>query len=135
MDPYRIMIVDHGGDIGESLRDYLSMFGYDVRVCTDGATAVASICLEHDRSPFHLVLLDLHMLGMNGMDVLRELQHRHQAIPIIIMSATATMEMFWAGIRAGAVDFLKKPIDYNELHRKCQVALLTDVPGSLRMMM
>jgi DNA-binding response OmpR family regulator len=115
------MIVDDNRDICDGLKDRLDMWGYDVVICHDGASALAMIHLESIRSPFHLVLLDLNMPGMEGMAVLRRLRHQDNGIPVIIMSATARHEAFWDGIQAGAVDFIRKPIDYEELGRKCRL--------------
>ncbi|MBD0316499.1 MAG: response regulator [Nitrospiraceae bacterium] len=121
--PYRIMIVDDDRDICEALADRLQAWGYDVITCHDGASAVAMMTLESMRSPVHLVLLDLHLPGMDGMAVLRQLGGPDNTVPVIIMSATARAEAFWDAIGAGAVDWLPKPLDYEELCRKCHLAL------------
>ena len=120
---YRIMIVDDDQDICDALADRLQASGYDVITCHDGASAVAMMTLESMRSPVHLVLLDLQLPGMDGMAVLRRLGGLDNAIPVIIMSATARAEAFWDAIGAGAVDCLQKPIDFQELCRKCHLAL------------
>jgi DNA-binding response OmpR family regulator len=119
----RIMIVDDDRDICEALRDRLHASGYDVITCHDGPCALAVMTLESIRSPVHLVLLDLHLPGMDGMTVLRRLSGPDNAIPVIMMSATARPEAFWDAIGAGAVDYLQKPIDHEELCRKCHLAL------------
>ncbi len=120
---YRIMIVDDDRDICEALRDRLHASGYDVITCHDGPSALAMMTLESIRSPIHLVLLDLHLPGMDGMTVLRRLGGPDHAIPVIIMSATARPEAFWDAIGAGAVDCLQKPFDHEELCRKCHLVL------------
>lgn len=119
----RIMIVDDDRDICEALKDRLRASGYDVVTCHDGPSALAMMTLESTRSPIHLVLLDLQLPGMDGMTVLRRLGGPDNAIPVIIMSATARPEDFLAAIEAGAVACLQKPIDHEDLYRKCHLAL------------
>jgi DNA-binding NtrC family response regulator len=117
---WRIMIIDDDRCICDALRDRLDALGYEAISFTDGCSALATIALESSRSPFDLVLLDLHMPGMDGMAVLGELHHQHRKTPVIIMSATSEREAFADAIRAGARDFLKKPIDSELLHQKCR---------------
>lgn len=124
------MIIDDDRCIGEALRDRLDSIGYDTILMADGCSALATIALETNRSPIHLVLLDLNMPGMDGMAVLREMHYRHGHIPVIMMSATADREAFKAAIRAGAIDFLSKPIDYKLLEQKCRKMLEREGPIS-----
>ncbi len=121
--PHRILIVDDDRDTCEALKDRLETFGYEIVTCTDGASALAIIRLESARSPFHLVLLDLNMPGVDGMAVLHKLRCPDTSIPVIIMSATARREALLDAVRAGANDSLEKPILYEELRKKCQRAI------------
>jgi len=124
------MIVDDDRCIGEGLRDRLDSIGYDTILMADGCSALATIALESDRSPIHLVLLDLNMPGMDGMSVLREMRRKCGQIPVVLMSATADHhEAFKAAIRAGARDFLRKPIDYKLLEETCRKQIGQGVNG------
>lgn len=114
------MIVEDDRCIGESIRDRFESMGYDALLMTDGYSALATLALEHQRSPVELVLLDLRLPGMDGMLVLRELRKTYPEIPIIMMSATAEPEDAVQAINAGARDFLPKPIDPRLLEEKCR---------------
>jgi len=117
------MIVEDDRCIGESVRDRLESIGYDAILMTDGYSALATMTLEHQRSPVDLVLLDLRLPGMDGMVVLRELRKIYPEVPIIMMSATAEPEDAVQAINAGARDFLSKPIDPRMLEEKCRKML------------
>lgn len=117
------MIIDDDGDIGESLRCWFEVIGYEVTVFTDGCSALASIALESERSPLDLVLLDLNMPGMDGMAVLRELRARHREIPVIMMSGTSDPQAVRDAVRAGARDYVQKPMDLRFLRERCERVL------------
>jgi len=117
------MIVEDDRCIGEGVRDRLESMGYETVLRTDGYSALATMALEHHRSPVHLVLLDLRLPGMGGMSVLGELRKIYPEIPVIIMSATAERKDSLEAIQAGARDFLPKPIDPRMLEEKCRKIL------------
>jgi len=117
------MIVEDDRCIGESIQDRLESLGYDTILMTDGYSTLATMALEHHRSPVHLVLLDLRLPGMDGMLVLRELRKIYPEIPVIMMSATAEPEDSLEAIKSGARDFLPKPIDPRMLEEKCRKML------------
>ncbi len=117
------MIVEDDRCIGEGVRDRLESLGYDTVLVADGYSALATMALEHHRSPVHLVLLDLRLPGMDGMSVLGELRKIYPEIPVIMMSATAEREDFLEAIKAGAQDFLPKPIDPRILEEQCRKML------------
>jgi len=119
----RIMIVEDDRCIGESMQDRLQSLGYDTVLMTDGYSALATMALEHHRSPVQLVLLDLRLPGMDGMLVLGELRKIYPEIPVIMMSATAERADSLEAIKAGAQDFLAKPIDPRMLEEKCRKML------------
>ena len=114
----RIMIIDDDRDICDALAHRLEVMGYEPIAYTDGCSALSAITLEHERSPTHLVLLDLHMPGMDGMAVLREMKMKHPQIPVIIMSGTSLRDGFEKAIEAGACDWIGKPIDFPALRSK-----------------
>ncbi len=121
--PRRIMIIDDNLAICESLTVWLETLGYDAISFTDGCSALATIALEAGRSPLDLVLLDMNMPGMDGMAVLQELRRRHRDIPVIMMSGGSGREAFVEAVRAGARDYVTKPMDLMVLQRKCRQVL------------
>lgn len=77
----------------------------------DGTTALGLL----DAEPIDLVLLDILMPGMDGLEVLRQIKDRHPALPVIMVTATSTIDHVIAALREGADDFVRKPVDLDEL--------------------
>ena len=119
----RVLIIDDDRFIAEALKERLEAMGYEATAVTDGASGLTLLAREADGSPVELVLLDLNMPGMDGMAVLRELRAQHAAIPVIMMSATPARGAKMDALRAGARDYLEKPIDAPALMDKCRAAL------------
>ena len=104
----KILVVDDSEPILDLLVDILSD-KYDVRVATSGEAALLMLA----RSPVDLVLLDVVMSGMDGLEVCRRL-HRGplgETIPVIFLTALSDEATECAGLKAGAVDFIAKPIN------------------------
>ena len=119
-----ILIVDDDVDAVTALQDRLVMVGYDTLIATDGIAALQ--ILEHVRPD--LMLLDLDMPYMNGLEVLRCLSCRHEreshtAIPVVIITAYVTAEQAAAAIRAGIVGFVAKPFAWKQLFTVLQEAM------------
>ncbi len=117
--PKKILVVDDDEDTRMALRDRLVSMGYDVVTENNGHSALSRIALEARRVPVQGILLDLQMPMFDGMAVLRELQERHREIPIIIMSATADMELLKRSLKLGARGYLTKPLDNRRLRELC----------------
>ncbi len=79
-----------------------------------------------------LVLLDIWLPGMDGMQLLKRLHDRFPALPIIMMSGHAGIEAAVAAIKAGAYDFLEKPLHLEVLLDKVESALKHRLPGVAR---
>lgn len=77
----------------------------------DGATALELL----DTEQIDLVLLDILMPGMDGLETLRRIKDRHPSLPVIMVTATSTIEHVIAALREGADDFVRKPVDLDEL--------------------
>lgn len=112
----RILVVDDDAKSRKLVVDLLSMHEYEVLQAADGEEALALL----KRERIHLILMDHHMPGMSGIDVVRRLKHqlRTRFIPVIMLTA-ATMEEDVALARdAGCEDFIGKPIDIGLLLKK-----------------
>jgi two-component system cell cycle sensor histidine kinase/response regulator CckA len=109
----RILVVDDSEESLKLLSGMLTAEGYDVRPADSGELALAAVTL----SPPEVVLLDMRMPGMSGLDVCRELKSRAESrdIPVIFLSASFDFEDRIEGLEAGAVDFLNKPFRREEL--------------------
>ena len=108
--PGRILIVDDERNIRTALRFVLEDEDYEVLDVGDAESALELLA----REPIQLVLLDLKMKGMGGMDLLRQLQERsadHAAPLVIVISGQATTSEAMETVKLGAFDFLEKPLD------------------------
>ena len=97
--------------IAEGLQTALRQDGYTVDWVQDGVLATEAL----QANAFDLVLLDLGLPRRNGIEVLRELRSRHNATPVIILTARDEVADRIAGLDAGADDYVVKPFDLDEL--------------------
>ena len=108
-----ILIVDDDIRIRNSLSGALS--GDDVTVSAVSSAEEALRVLAESR--VHVVLTDLKMPGMSGIDLLRVVRERHQDVDVIVMTAHEDLPTVAQAMGAGAVDFLVKPLDLHPLRR------------------
>lgn len=106
-----IHVVDDEPIIHEVLRDVLTSEGYEVEISSNGEEALD----KHSSRDFNLVLLDLFMPGMDGIAVLRRLTKIATHIPVIIITAYASVESAISAIKIGAFDYIQKPFKHDEL--------------------
>lgn len=114
----RILIVDDEAQLRRALARSLRGHDYDVREAEDGASALSAF----ESFKPDVVLLDLMLPDMNGVDVCRELRRKHQT-PIIILSVLGAEEQKVAALDEGADDYLTKPFGMEELLARIRVAL------------
>ncbi len=109
----KILIVDDEPSIRSLVRDVLELEGHEIIEAPDGPSALALV----DSDDPALMVLDIMMPGMSGLDVLRTLRREHSGtdLPIILLTAAADDDTTWAGWTAGASVFLPKPFDPNHL--------------------
>jgi two-component system, cell cycle response regulator len=112
-DHSRILIVDDNPDSLEILRVRLESWGYRAETASDGEDALAKI----EAAPPDLILLDIMMPRIDGMEVARRVKNNASLpfIPIIMETALATTESKVEGLESGADDYITKPIDFAEL--------------------
>lgn len=112
MDPPLILIADDNRDIREFLEQaVLIPAGYRVRAVGDGLSAVA---LTRELLP-DLVITDLQMPGMQGLDVIRRIRQDRNGPPVILMTSEGSEQVAIEALRAGAVDYLAKPFEAEQL--------------------
>ena len=104
--PTRVLVVDDDQQILQLLRRMLERAGYVVETASDGDLALA--CLEG--ALYDAVLLDVHMPGRGGVEVLEGLRRSGHKIPVLMMSGQADVETAVTAVRNGAVDFIEKPL-------------------------
>jgi DNA-binding response OmpR family regulator len=105
--PRRILVVDDEANIRRMIRLTLEADGHDVEDAADGAKALE---LFGDGSRFDAVLLDQKMPGMDGIETLRQMRRRSPDATIVMVTAFGTIDLAVDAMKAGARDFLKKPV-------------------------
>ena len=121
-----ILVVDDEPKIVKQARDYLEQSGYRVLEAGDGKTAMAQA--RHERPD--LVVLDLNLPGMDGLDVCRALR-RESDVPIIMLTARVDETDRLIGLELGADDYITKPFSPRELVARVR-AVLRRVQGGVR---
>jgi len=111
MQKLNILIVEDGRSQREMLRDFLISEGHRVMEAENGETAIKSVLNSH----FDLILLDYKMPGMNGLEVLKEVKRINHEIDVVIITAYGTIETAVEAIKVGAIDYITKPIELDEL--------------------
>src|SRR5471030_1775785 len=107
-----VLVVDDDSSHRVMLLTLLADWGYQVQCAENGALSVA-MCQQQ---PYYLLLMDFRMAGMNGIEALKEIKSYNPSIPILIMTAYSNTETAVQAIKAGAYDYLTKPLDFDELH-------------------
>ena len=106
-----ILIVDDEPANLALLRTLVGGWGYDIAEADDGDTAIR---LVRER-PFDLVLMDIRMLRVSGIAALQDIKAYNPAIPILLMTAFASVETAVEALKKGAYDYLTKPLDFDKL--------------------
>jgi two-component system, OmpR family, alkaline phosphatase synthesis response regulator PhoP len=117
----RILIVEDDGDIAALIAHYLDKAGYAWEIAADGSRGLAS---ARDKPP-DLVILDLMLPGLNGLEVCRALRqnNRTAALPIIMLTARGEESERILGLDSGADDYIVKPFSPNELMARVRALL------------
>jgi len=100
-----MLIVDDEAGIRRTLKDLMSMQGYDVEEAADGEEGLAKL----SDGAFDLVLSDIQMPKLGGMGLLKAAKEKYPDLPFVMLTANATIELAVEAIRLGAYDFVQKP--------------------------
>jgi len=114
MKKMKMMLVDDEERFLSTTRKLLEKKDYDVLTATSGADALE--LLRTNR--VHVVILDVKMPGMDGVATLREIKRRFPMVEVIMLTGHATVDSAVEGMKAGAVDYLMKPADIEEIVAK-----------------
>jgi len=121
MEQAIILVVDDEREVRETMEDYLTVQGYRVMTVASAEAALAVL----ERSAVDLVLTDVHMGAMSGVELCARLKHdpRLQLTPVILLTAVSDLQARVAGLAAGADDFFAKPVELAELRTRVAVLL------------
>jgi two-component system, OmpR family, response regulator MprA len=119
MPAARVLVVDDDPKILSVLRRGLSFAGYEVALAADGLEA---LLVARDRPP-DLVVLDVMLPGLDGLEVCRRLRAGDPAVPILMLTAMDRVPDRVAGLDAGADDYLVKPFAFDELLARVRALL------------
>ena len=111
MEQIRVLVVDDELFVGELLKEYLSIIGYEVTAVSNGEDALSSI----QQTPPHIVILDIRMPGMGGMEVLKQIKEKNRTTGVIMLSAYGDPETVNEALRLGADHYLQKPMNLKHL--------------------
>jgi len=114
-----ILVVDDEAVVRESLRDWLIDDGYQVEIAEDGESALKAIAQQD----FGVAIVDLMLPGKNGIEVLREAKAKRPYLKGIIITAYASVPTAVEALKEGAVDYLPKPVQLNQLETLIRDAL------------
>ena len=117
-------MVDDDPDVRDSLRRALGYAGYAVATAANGMEALSSL----SRSPVDLVILDVLMPMLDGLDACRALRERGNTIPVLLLTARDAVDDRVAGLEAGADDYLVKPFALRELQARVNALLRRTQP-------
>lgn len=106
-----VLVVDDEPLVGEAVGRILRSFGYAVSVAYSAQEALQILAQQ----PVHLCLSDLHMPGMNGSELVRQVRQRYPEVPIVIMTGDSSIEVLRNALDNGASDFITKPWRTHEL--------------------
>jgi len=115
----RLLVVEDNARLAETLTSLLRGEGHAVDVASDGEEADATLAAE----AFDLVILDLGLPGMDGLDVLRRLRDRRAETAVLILTSRGALDDRVKGLNLGADDYLTKPFEIEEFEARVRALL------------
>jgi two-component system response regulator HydG len=110
-DSNKILVVDDDSAHRTMLRTLIGGWGYHIDQADDGAGAIARV----QEQSYDLILMDVRMVKVSGLEALQKIKSYNPAIPIIIMTAYSSVETAVEALKKGAHDYLTKPLDFDKL--------------------
>mgnify|MGYP000595607878 CR=1 FL=1 len=117
--PHTILVIEDDGDIARLLELHLHDAGYDVHVVQDGAIG----CKQALSKSYDLIILDLMLPGMDGLDICHVLRTKPNYTPVLMLTAKSTELDRVLGLEVGADDYLTKPFSFEELTARIKALL------------
>jgi DNA-binding NtrC family response regulator len=119
MDKHSIMVIDDEKIVGDMAKLSLEQEGYDVETFLNGESALARL----EQKPFDVVVTDLKMKGIDGLEILRTVKHLYPETVVIMITAFANLDVAIEALRDDVQDFFPKPVKIKELKASIRKAL------------
>ena len=123
LKPPRILVVDDDHGQRSLLETFLRAKGFRTQSAASGEAALQLL----EEEPFSMMISDVRMTGMSGIETLRRVREKHHDLPVLLVTAFADIRTAVSAMRDGAVNYLAKPIDLDELMATVRLAL---APGT-----
>ncbi len=114
----RMMLVDDEERFLQTTQKMLAKKGYDAITATSGEECLKKL----ENELVHVVILDVKMPGMDGVETLKRIKQKHPMIEVIMLTGHATAESAVQGLKLGATDYLAKPTNFDDLIIKAEEA-------------
>ncbi len=116
MHPVRILFIDDETAFTSTLLERMELRDMLAEAAPDGHSGIAMMdASARTATPFEVIVLDVLMPGMDGLDTLRHLRQRHPGVPVIVLTGHGSTRDGMRAMQLGAVDYLVKPVDIDEL--------------------
>ena len=115
----RLLVVDDETNLRAGLRDILSLMGYHVEEAASGHEALKLL----ESAPYDLMLLDMRMPGMDGVEVMHRARQMYPDLSIIVLTAHASLESAIAAVKSNVADYMLKPFNVEDLATTVSQAL------------
>lgn len=122
---HSVLIVDDNPHSRESLNDAVSMIGYHTASCGSGREALERLA----KQAFDVVVTDLQMPGMDGLQLVREVRAKHEKTQLVMVTAHGSIHTAVDAMRFGALDYLEKPVQVEFLESAIQRAIESTTRG------
>ncbi|MBQ7456935.1 MAG: response regulator [Desulfovibrio sp.] len=120
----RALFVDDEVEFLQLMEKRLSRRGLSVHVASNAQTALDMLAtIQASEEAFEIVVMDVSMPGMDGLEALRHMKERYPKLPIILLTGHACMDSAVRGMELGAFDYMLKPVAINELLIKMEDAV------------
>jgi len=113
MKPYSVLVVDDEEEFVTTLVERLQLRAIDAEGATRGAEALEML----QKKEFDIILLDVKMPGIGGLEVIRRIKAAHPKTEVILLTGHSSEEAIEEGKNAGALEYLMKPVDIEDLIR------------------
>jgi len=107
----KVLIIDDQEEVGETLKEWLSKFGYESTYCADGKEGLAAMA----KDDYSVILLDIKMPGDDGITVLKKIKIADPAAAVILMTAYPSDDTITTALSSGAYDYLLKPFNIEKI--------------------